>query len=175
MRNTMVAGAIASGALTFSLILSGCGAQPAQPAQTNATTEAAATETKTETTQTTKTTDAATTDTTAQKTDASAATNAQQTTEQTPANAAPANQTPANAAPAQNNSYIGEEAAKTTALNDAGVSAADCTELKAELDLDDGVPHYDVDFKAGGVEHDYDIDATSGAIISHTSEVDVDD
>ncbi len=165
MRNTMVAGAIASGALTFSLILSGCGAQPAQPAQTNATTEAAATETKTETTQTTKTTDAATTDTTAQKTDASAATNAQQTTEQTPANAAPA----------QNNSYIGEEAAKTTALNDAGVSAADCTELKAELDLDDGVPHYDVDFKAGGVEHDYDIDATSGAIISHTSEVDVDD
>ena len=68
--------------------------------------------------------------------------------------------------------YIGEEAAKDIALKDSGFSAGDVTELKAELDLDDAVVHYDVDFKQGGKEYDYDIDATTGAIIQAKSEID---
>ena len=34
------------------------------------------------------------------------------------------------------------------------------------------VVHYDVDFKQGGMEYDYDIDATTGAILQSHSEVD---
>lgn len=52
------------------------------------------------------------------------------------------------------------------------MAEADTYELKVELDLDGAVVHYDVDFKAGGMEYDYDIDATTGEIIYFTSEVD---
>ena len=40
------------------------------------------------------------------------------------------------------------------------------------LDTDDGIIHYDVDFKAGGMEYDYDINPESGAIMKAESEVD---
>lgn len=46
------------------------------------------------------------------------------------------------------------------------------TELQSELDLDDAVVHYDVEFKAGGLEYDYDIDATTGEIVYSNSEAD---
>ena len=58
------------------------------------------------------------------------------------------------------------------ALKDAGFAAADVTELEAELDLDDAVVHYDVEFKQGGMEYDYDIDAVTGEILEAHSEVD---
>lgn len=69
-------------------------------------------------------------------------------------------------------SYIGEDAAKAAALADAGLAEGDVTELEAELDLDDAVVHYDVDFKSGGMEYDYDIDAATGDILSSNAEVD---
>ena len=69
-------------------------------------------------------------------------------------------------------SYIGEDAAKKAALDDAGFSKADVTELEAELDADDAQVHYDVDFKAGGKEYDYEIDAVNGKVLNHSSEVD---
>lgn len=68
--------------------------------------------------------------------------------------------------------YIGDQAALDIALKDAGLAQGDCTEIEVELDLDDAVVHYDVSFKNGGLEYDYDIDATSGAIIQGKSEVD---
>ena len=68
--------------------------------------------------------------------------------------------------------YIGEEAAKAAALKHAGLAAGDVTELKAELDLDDAVVHYDVEFKSGGMEYDYDIDAKTGDVLTSKSEVD---
>ena len=76
------------------------------------------------------------------------------------------------AAASTTDGYIGDDAAKAIALNDAGLAETDVTELKSELDLDDAVVHYDVDFKAGGLEYDYDIDATTGNILSSNSEVD---
>lgn len=88
---------------------------------------------------------------------------------------APAADQAAPSAPAAASSadgYIGDDAAKAIALKDAGLAEADVTELKAELDLDDAVVHYDVDFKAGGLEYDYDIDATTGDILTSKSEVD---
>jgi len=89
--------------------------------------------------------------------------------------AAPAADQAAPAAPAAASStdgYIGEDAAKAKALADAGLTEADVTGLKADLDLDDAIVHYDVDFKAGGMEYDYDIDATTGDILTSKSEVD---
>ena len=38
--------------------------------------------------------------------------------------------------------------------------------------MDDGVSVYDIEFKAGNVEYDYEINAASGAIISNSSEID---
>ena len=75
-------------------------------------------------------------------------------------------------APATLQSVIGDEAAKEAALTHAGVAAADCTSMKVELDMDDNLPHYDVDFKAGGMEYEYDIDPANGAVLSFASEVD---
>ncbi|MBQ9001105.1 MAG: PepSY domain-containing protein, partial [Eggerthellaceae bacterium] len=63
-------------------------------------------------------------------------------------------------------------AAKDIALPLAGLTARSVTELKSELDLDDAVVHYVVDFKAIGLESDYDIDAKTGAIITSKSEND---
>ena len=68
--------------------------------------------------------------------------------------------------------YIGEQAAIAAALADAGLTEADATEIQAELDLDDATVHYEVDFKANGMEYDYDIDATTGDILSAESEID---
>ena len=67
-------------------------------------------------------------------------------------------------------SEISVEKAKQIALSHAGVSGASFTKVK--LDTDDGVRVYEIEFKVGNVEYDYDIDASSGAIISSSSEID---
>lgn len=70
-------------------------------------------------------------------------------------------------------SYIGEEAAKASAFRHAGVSAADAVKVKCELDKDDGVWLYEVEFEVGRTEYEYEIDAVSGAILK--AEQDIDD
>ena len=67
-------------------------------------------------------------------------------------------------------SGISADRAKQIALSHAGVSGASFT--KVELDTDDGVRVYEIEFKVGNVEYDYDIDASSGAILSSSSEID---
>jgi uncharacterized membrane protein YkoI len=69
-------------------------------------------------------------------------------------------------------SYITPDAAKAAALQHAGFAESDVTALKVELDTDDGIVHYDVDFKQGGMEYEYDIDASTGAVLTYKSEVD---
>lgn len=78
---------------------------------------------------------------------------------------------PQTAAPTQAAaSVISVDKAKQIALSHAGVSGASFTKVK--LDTDDGVRVYEIEFKVGNVEYDYDIDASSGAIISSSSEID---
>ncbi|MBR3270917.1 MAG: PepSY domain-containing protein, partial [Clostridia bacterium] len=60
--------------------------------------------------------------------------------------------------------------AKAIALKDAGVKASDATFTKAETDTDDGRSTYELEFIAGGVEYDYEIDPTTGAILSRETE-----
>lgn len=78
---------------------------------------------------------------------------------------------PQTAAPTQAaSSVISVDKAKQIALSNAGVSGASFKKVK--LDTDDGVRVYEIEFKVGNVEYDYDIDASSGAIISSSSEID---
>ncbi len=72
------------------------------------------------------------------------------------------------------NSLIGVGKAKKAALNHANVKEADAYGLKAELDEDDGVLYYDVEFKSAGYEYDYEINAKSGKVIVSNREKDDD-
>ena len=65
----------------------------------------------------------------------------------------------------QSGGFIGEEAAKSAALTHAGVSAADAGYVKCELDENDGYWVYELEFRVGSVEYDYEIDASSGAVV----------
>ena len=69
---------------------------------------------------------------------------------------------------------ISLDAAKKAALKDAGVSAANARGMKCDLDRDDLV--YEIEFRSGGVEYEYDIDAVTGKILQkETDGKDVDD
>ena len=72
---------------------------------------------------------------------------------------------------AQANTDIGAEKAKSIALNHAGVSASQTTELKVERDTDDGVLEYEVEFKAGGMEYEYKIDARTGGVLTYEDRI----
>ena len=56
------------------------------------------------------------------------------------------------------------------ALEHAGVAAAEAKETKTDLDTDDGVAVYEVEFLAGGYEYEYDIDAATGAVLKAEKE-----
>lgn len=66
---------------------------------------------------------------------------------------------------------ISEEEAGKAALGDAGVGESDLSYLKTELDFDDGVYRYEVEFYADNQKYEYDIDASSGEILSKSSEL----
>ncbi len=61
--------------------------------------------------------------------------------------------------------YIGIDAAKTAALNAAGISANLANFTTAGLDRDNGIDYYEVDFTVNGQEYEFSIDAMTGAVI----------
>ena len=67
---------------------------------------------------------------------------------------------------------IGYAKAKSIALNHAGVSESAACDMKVEPDDEDGVPVYEVSFKSGDMEYDYDIHAATGEILKHEAELD---
>lgn len=67
---------------------------------------------------------------------------------------------------------ISEKKAKEIALQHAQLSESQVTALFVELDYDDGVLRYEVDFRSGGYEYDYDIDAATGTIMSYDKDFD---
>lgn len=76
-------------------------------------------------------------------------------------------------APSTNSTYIGAEKAKSIALNHAGISETEAKFLEIELDRDDYIKKYEVNFYFGDFEYDYDINAETGEIISAEKEYDL--
>ena len=67
---------------------------------------------------------------------------------------------------------IGHAKAKSIALNHAGVSENKAYDMEIELDDEDGALVYEVEFKFGGMEYSYEINAATGAILKHEAELD---
>jgi uncharacterized membrane protein YkoI len=65
--------------------------------------------------------------------------------------------------------YIGTAEAKSIALSDFGVNESQVSKLKAELEREKGVMVYEVEFKLDRKEYEYEIDATSGAVVKAPS------
>lgn len=83
--------------------------------------------------------------------------------------AKPSGQKPAPSGTAQD---IGYAKAKSIALNHAGVSESKAYDMDIELDEEDGKLVYEVEFKSGGMEYDYEIDAATGTILQQEAEKD---
>ncbi len=79
--------------------------------------------------------------------------------------------TPAPAAPSSP-SRITKEEAIAIALKDAGLTEDQVKMLRAEFDYDEGRPAYDVDFRQGNYEYDYEIHAETGRILSRDKDRD---
>ena len=65
---------------------------------------------------------------------------------------------------------IGVEKAKEIALSHAGVGSARFT--KAKIDYENGIKVYEIEFKVGNMEYEYDINVLNGAIVSSSAEID---
>ena len=58
------------------------------------------------------------------------------------------------------------------ALAHAGLTEGEATSLRAEYDVERTGNHWDVDFRAGDWEYDYEVDAVTGAVTKHEKEYD---
>jgi len=65
---------------------------------------------------------------------------------------------------------ISVEKAKQIALSHVGVGSARFT--KAKIDYENGVKVYEIEFKVGNMEYEYDINVVNGAIVSSSAEID---
>lgn len=75
--------------------------------------------------------------------------------------------------PTDNSKFISKDEATAIALKAAGIKAENSKQLKAEFDRSDsGTYKYEIDFKYGIYEYEYDIDAVTGKIIKSEKEID---
>ena len=65
---------------------------------------------------------------------------------------------------------IGRAAAEQAALNDAGLTAAQVTGLKAEFENEDGFKYYEVSFIYQAMEYEYAVDALTAQVLHVKSE-----
>lgn len=65
----------------------------------------------------------------------------------------------------QNSKGITSERALAIALNHAGLSSNQISGLEIELDTDDGVHYFEVEFEVGDTDYEYEISADTGAIL----------
>ena len=72
----------------------------------------------------------------------------------------------------KSNVEITAEQAEQVALTHAGVTADEANFRRTELDFDDGVYKYEIDFYVGITEYEYEIDAKTGNIISFDKDID---
>ncbi len=68
--------------------------------------------------------------------------------------------------------FIGEEKAKQIALEKAGIGSDGVVFERIELDRDNGVWQYELDFRQGRYEYDADIKADDGSVINFETDHD---
>lgn len=69
--------------------------------------------------------------------------------------------------------YIGKEAAINAALAHAGLERSKVRDLQCELDREDGVMIYEVEFESGLYDYEYDIDAITGEVLKVKKTLDI--
>ena len=62
------------------------------------------------------------------------------------------------------------EAAKSAAFAHAGLDASQVTMGEVDFDYEDGRMVYEIEFYASGAEYEYDIDASTGAVVKSSQE-----
>lgn len=72
---------------------------------------------------------------------------------------------PETTAPVESTNKLTRDEAIDIALKDAGLTKDQVRDLEAELDRDNGVLHYDVDFEKDNKDYDYEIHAETGQIL----------
>lgn len=70
--------------------------------------------------------------------------------------------------------FLSEDEVKAIVFSHAGVNAGDVREFEIELDRENGIWIYEVEFKAGNVEYDYVVNAVTGEIIRFETDIDDD-
>ena len=65
---------------------------------------------------------------------------------------------------ADTGSYVGYESALDAALSHAGLDRSQVTDTEVEMDCENGVIVYEVEFRSGGREYEYEIDASTGNV-----------
>ena len=68
------------------------------------------------------------------------------------------------------NPAISLEEAQNLALEHAGLTAGQVTALRTEYEIEHGIPQYDVEFRHGAWEYDYEIHADTGEILSFSKD-----
>jgi len=68
--------------------------------------------------------------------------------------------------------YIGSDRAKAIALDHAGLSSAQVRFTHIGMDRENGTVVYEIEFRQGGVEYEYEIDAATGRILNHERDAD---
>lgn len=71
---------------------------------------------------------------------------------------------------ASDKAYVGEDKAVEAALAAAGLDRSQISGLKSEIDYDNGSMVYEVEFVSGGVEYEYEINASTGEVVKAESE-----
>lgn len=78
---------------------------------------------------------------------------------------------PSNSQHSKEGSVISKQNAINIAIKHANLKVGDVSYVLAELDYDDGIEKYEIEFRYGGYEYEYEINAQSGEIISHSKEI----
>ncbi len=73
-------------------------------------------------------------------------------------------------APSHSDTSITDQQARQIALDHAGITAENATMIRVFKDREDGKLIYEVDFVSGDREFEYDIDALTGDVLSHSAE-----
>ena len=108
------------------------------------------------------------------ETETQAETEAVKTTQETAAETVSETKAQTGETASQAASAVTEEEAKKIALDDAGVSESNVTRIRMKREYDDGRELYSVEFYVDAEEYDYDIEISSGKIISKDFDIDDD-